>query len=140
MNAIPATLAQQAEQLSESVTRPIPGSRKVFVEGSRPDLRVPMREIGLTRTPTLFGGEDNPPVTVYDCSGPYTDPDVRIDFIAPYLGESRANLYRKMKLTPPQFPHPIKRGNGSFWPFSLVEAYRKGTWKPLPVASEQASS
>ena len=82
MNAIPATLAQQAEQLSESVTRPIPGSRKVFVEGSRPDLRVPMREIGLTRTPTLFGGEDNPPVTVYDCSGPYTDPDVRIDLSA----------------------------------------------------------
>ena len=82
MNAIPATLAQQAEQLSESVTRPIPGSRKVFVEGSRPDLRVPMREIGLTRTPTLFGGEDNPPVTVYDCSGPYTDPDARIDLSA----------------------------------------------------------
>ena len=68
------------------------------------------------------------------------DPDARIDFIAVYVSESRANLYRKMKLTPPQFPHPIKRGNGSFWPFSLVEAYRKGAWKPLPVVSEQASS
>ena len=51
MNAVPATLQQQADQLSESVTRPIPGSRKVFVEGSRDDLRVPMREIALTPTP-----------------------------------------------------------------------------------------
>ncbi len=79
MNAVPSTLLQQTEQLSESVTRPIPGSRKIHVEGSRPDLRVPMREIALSRTPTLFGGEDNPPVTVYDTSGPYTDPDARID-------------------------------------------------------------
>ncbi|MBO9715347.1 MAG: phosphomethylpyrimidine synthase ThiC, partial [Pseudoxanthomonas sp.] len=82
MNAIPTTLQQQTEQLSESVTRPIPGSRKIFVEGSRADLRVPMREIALTRTPTVFGGEENLPVTVYDTSGPYTDPDARIDLAA----------------------------------------------------------
>ncbi|MGH8030826.1 MAG: phosphomethylpyrimidine synthase ThiC [Luteimonas sp.] len=79
MNAQPATLQQQTDQLSESVTRPIPGSRKIFIEGSRPDLRVAMREIVQTPTPTLFGGEDNPPITVYDPSGPYTDPDARID-------------------------------------------------------------
>ena len=77
-----ATLLQQTEQLSESVTRPIPGSRKIHVEGSRPDLRVPMREIALTRTPTVFGGEENAPVTVYDTSGPYTDPEARIDLAA----------------------------------------------------------
>ncbi|TKR29697.1 phosphomethylpyrimidine synthase ThiC [Luteimonas gilva] len=82
MNAVPSSLLQQTEQLSESVTRPIPGSRKIHVEGSRPDLRVAMREIALTQTPTLFGGEENPPVTVYDPSGPYTDPDVRIDLAA----------------------------------------------------------
>ncbi len=82
MNAVPSSLLQQTEQLSESVTRPIPGSRKIHVEGSRPDLRVAMREIALTRTPTLFGGEENPAVTVYDPSGPYTDPDVRIDLAA----------------------------------------------------------
>jgi len=82
MNAVPSPLLQQADTLSESVTRPIPGSRKIFVPGSRPDLRVPMREIQLTRTPTLFGGEDNPPVTVYDTSGPYTDPDATIDLRA----------------------------------------------------------
>lgn len=79
MNAVPSDLLRQAEQLSEAVTRPIPGSRKIHVEGSRPDVRVPMREIALTKTPTLFGGEDNPPVTVYDTSGPYTDSDARID-------------------------------------------------------------
>ncbi|MBN8261871.1 MAG: phosphomethylpyrimidine synthase ThiC [Xanthomonadales bacterium] len=79
MNAVPSELLHQAERLSESVTRPIPGSRKIHVAGSRADLRVPMREIALSRTPTLFGGEDNPPVTVYDCSGPYTDPAVDID-------------------------------------------------------------
>ena len=82
MNAIPSELIRQTEQLSEAVTRPIPGSRKIHVEGSRADLRVPMREIELTRTPTLFGGEDNPPVTVYDTSGPYSDPVARIDLAA----------------------------------------------------------
>ena len=79
MNAVPSPLIQQTERLSESVTRPIPGSRKIHVEGSRADLRVAMREIVQTRTPTLFGGEDNPPITVYDPSGPYTDPDAAID-------------------------------------------------------------
>ncbi|RMH93224.1 phosphomethylpyrimidine synthase ThiC [Lysobacter pythonis] len=83
MNAIPATdLLRQTEELSTEVTRPIPGSRKIHVEGARADLRVPMREIVLTRTPTLFGGEDNAPVTVYDTSGPYSDPDARIDLAA----------------------------------------------------------
>ncbi len=82
MNAVPATLLQQTDQLSGSVTRPIPGSRKIHVEGSRADLRVAMREVVQSATPTLFGGEDNPPVTVYDPSGPYTDPEARIDLRA----------------------------------------------------------
>ncbi len=84
MNAQPDTLLQQTEQLSESVTRPIPGSRKVFVEGSREAshgqlVRVAMREIVQAQTPTLFGGEENPPISVYDPSGPYTDTEARID-------------------------------------------------------------
>jgi phosphomethylpyrimidine synthase len=82
MNAVPTTLLQQTDQLSESVTRPIPGSRKIFVEGSRPDVRVAMREVALAQTPTLFGGEVNAPVTIYDPSGPYTDPDADIDLAA----------------------------------------------------------
>jgi phosphomethylpyrimidine synthase len=79
MNAVPSQLIRDTEQLSEAVTRPIPGSRKIHVQGSRADLRVPMREIVQSQTPTLFGGEDNPPITVYDTSGPYSDPDVAID-------------------------------------------------------------
>ncbi|MET0547757.1 MAG: phosphomethylpyrimidine synthase ThiC, partial [Xanthomonas sp.] len=79
MNAVPNPLQQQTDTLSAAVTRPIPGSRKIFVQGSRADLQVPMREIALTRTPTVFGGEENAPITVYDTSGPYTDPQARID-------------------------------------------------------------
>ncbi|HVS66856.1 MAG TPA: phosphomethylpyrimidine synthase ThiC [Thermoanaerobaculia bacterium] len=61
---------------SSRITRdPFPGSRKIHVEGSLPTLRVPMREIA--QSPT--GGEANPPITVYDTSGPYTDPQATID-------------------------------------------------------------
>ncbi len=79
MNAVTADLMQQAEQLSADLTRPIPGSRKIYAHGSRDDLRVPMREIAQARTPKSFGAEINPSLAVYDTSGPYTDPSVRID-------------------------------------------------------------
>ncbi|MEO6264120.1 MAG: phosphomethylpyrimidine synthase ThiC [Luteimonas sp.] len=82
MNAVPSQLIRDTEQLSEAVTRPIPGSRKIHVQGSRADLRVPMREIVQSQTPTMFGGEDNPAITVYDTSGPYSDPDASIDLAA----------------------------------------------------------
>ncbi|CAN0604050.1 unnamed protein product, partial [Ectocarpus sp. 12 AP-2014] len=59
--------------------QPLPNSRKIYVQGSRPDLRVPMREITVQDTPTEMGGEKNPPVRVYDTSGPYTDPEATID-------------------------------------------------------------
>ncbi|WP_236199052.1 phosphomethylpyrimidine synthase ThiC [Pseudomonas pseudonitroreducens] len=67
------------EQLDRQSTQPFPNSKKVYLTGSRPDIRVPVREISLADTPTAFGGEQNAPVMVYDTSGPYTDPDVRID-------------------------------------------------------------
>ena len=69
MNALPSELLRQAAELSGSVTRPIPGSRKIHVEGSRADLRVPMREIRLADTPSMFGIEKNAPFAVYDTSG-----------------------------------------------------------------------
>ncbi len=81
MSVIPEDFIQQALQLSESVTRPFPGSRKTHVQGSRSDLRVPMREIRQHPTPASFGAEENPPIPVYDTSGPYTDPEVRIDLL-----------------------------------------------------------
>ncbi|MDS1140328.1 phosphomethylpyrimidine synthase ThiC [Pusillimonas sp. SM2304] len=58
---------------------PLPQSRKVYQTGSRPDLRVPFREVQQSDTPSTFGGEANPPLTIYDTSGPYTDPAARID-------------------------------------------------------------
>jgi phosphomethylpyrimidine synthase len=82
MNSLPSELVRAAQELSEAVTRPIPGSRKIHVQGSRPDLKVPMREITQAQTPTLFGGEANPAITVYDTSGPYTDPDYTVDLVA----------------------------------------------------------
>ncbi|MEF7496660.1 phosphomethylpyrimidine synthase ThiC [Lysinibacillus sphaericus] len=55
------------------------GSKKVYVEGSRPDILVPMREITLSPTTGSFGDEENAPIRVYDTSGPYTDPAFHVD-------------------------------------------------------------
>jgi len=78
MNATDKFVATQA-QVDGAAIQPLPNSRKVYVTGSRPDIRVPMREIAQADTPTSMGGERNPPIYVYDCSGPYTDPTARID-------------------------------------------------------------
>jgi len=78
MNAHPRFIAASAH-VDEAAIQPLPRSRKVYVEGSRADLRVPMREVSQTDTPAAFGAEANPPIFVYDTSGPYTDPDARID-------------------------------------------------------------
>ncbi len=72
----------KGEEEARITRTPFTGSRRVYVEGSDPSIQVPMREIVLS--PTEAGRNngvagDNPPVTVYDTSGPYTDPDVEID-------------------------------------------------------------
>jgi len=77
MNANDKFIAARAH-VDEAAIKPLPNSKKIYVNGSRPDLRVPMREI--SQTPT--GDEPNPPIFVYDTSGPYTDPSVRIDIRA----------------------------------------------------------
>ena len=81
MSAIPEDFLKRTAELSEEVTQPFSGSRKIYVQGSRPDIRVPMREIRLSDTLTNSGAEKNRPVTVYDTSGPYTDPEVEIDLL-----------------------------------------------------------
>jgi len=71
MNAPDHAVALNAlSELARLTREPLPASRKVYVEGSHPGVRVPMREVALTN------GEA---VTLYDCSGPYTDPNVQID-------------------------------------------------------------
>jgi len=89
MSAIPEDFLQRTAQLSEDVVRPFPGSRKIYIEGSRPDIQVPMREICLADTPASFGFEENLPVPVYDTSGPYTDPEVEINLLQG-LGDVRS--------------------------------------------------
>ncbi len=81
MSAIPEEFIRKTNELSEEVKRPYSGSRKIYVRGSRPDLRVGMREIAQAETPATMGAEVNPPITVYDTSGPYTDPEGKIDLM-----------------------------------------------------------
>lgn len=75
MSMSPSSLNEQ----SISIMSNFSGSKKVYVTGSRPDIKVPMREIELSPTTGTFGEEENPPVRVYDTSGPYTDPDYSVD-------------------------------------------------------------
>ncbi|MCZ6533470.1 MAG: phosphomethylpyrimidine synthase ThiC [SAR324 cluster bacterium] len=79
MSAIPPRSLRESAALDHEAKQAFPNSGKVYITGSRPDLRVPMREITLQDTPASFGVEHNPPLTVYDTSGPYTDPDVDVD-------------------------------------------------------------
>jgi phosphomethylpyrimidine synthase len=74
MNANPKFLATTAH-VDAAAVQPLPNSSKIYVG----PLRVPMRAVSQADTPSMFGGEKNPPVYVYDCSGPYTDPAARID-------------------------------------------------------------
>ena len=82
MNANPKNFLDRIDQLDTSAQKHFPNSRKVYVEGSRPDLQVPMREITLTSTQTESGVEGNPPIRVYDSSGIYSDADCEIDLRA----------------------------------------------------------
>ena len=77
-----AKFDNETAQIDPGTVEPFAKSRKIYIEGSRPDIRVPFREISLSDTPSMFGAgkdEKNPPVVVYDTSGPYTDPEVSID-------------------------------------------------------------
>lgn len=77
----PQFLAATAS-VDQSAIAPFPNSEKVYIAGSRPDIRVPFRKITQEDTPSQMGAEKNPPLFVYDTSGPYTDPCVAIDIRA----------------------------------------------------------
>ncbi len=81
MSAIPEDFIRKTSQVSAEVRRPFANSRKISVQGSRPDLRVPMREVTQTPTRDSRGFEENPPIYVYDTSGPYSDPAADIDLL-----------------------------------------------------------
>jgi len=84
LSATTSTNNEKLSSLDELSKQPFPSSKKVYVEGSNPSIRVGMREISLTDT--LIGGDESNPqlepnaaIRVYDTSGPFTDPDVTID-------------------------------------------------------------
>ena len=71
--------ARRPPALDAQSLRPLSGSRKVYAEGAD-GLRVAMRQIEQTPTPLADGREEaNPPLVVYDTSGPYTDPQAAVD-------------------------------------------------------------
>ncbi len=74
-----STQNDKHEQDAKDLTRILPASKKVYVEGSRTDIQVPFRQIDLTDTQTKTEAEANPSILVYDTSGVYTDPNVEID-------------------------------------------------------------
>ncbi|MDR0635344.1 MAG: phosphomethylpyrimidine synthase ThiC, partial [Azoarcus sp.] len=78
----PEEFAATDARVDHAAIAPLPRSRKIHVQGSRPDLKVPMREIAQSDTPTADGSVKNPPIFVYDCSGPYSDPRAKIDIRA----------------------------------------------------------
>ncbi|MFO1417166.1 MAG: phosphomethylpyrimidine synthase ThiC [Methylotetracoccus sp.] len=79
MSAIPKEFLHEAVQGKIASISPFSASEKVYVEGSRADVRVPMRKVSQSETPAAIGREPNPPVYVYDTSGPFTDPAQRVD-------------------------------------------------------------
>ncbi len=79
MNAANPQFLAATATVDEAAIQPLPNSRKIYVPGSRADIQVPMREVSQSDTPASFGAEKNPPVYVYDTSGPYTDPSAKID-------------------------------------------------------------
>lgn len=79
MSAQPDSILSHTATVDKKAVEAIPNSKKIYVTGSRADIRVPMREISCSPTQTQKGLEENTPITVYDTSGPYTDPEADID-------------------------------------------------------------
>ena len=80
MNANDKLFSNRAASFNPDSIKPFPASRKIYVTGSRDDIRVPMREITVESTHDRNGVEEpNQPISVYDTSGPYSDPDESLD-------------------------------------------------------------
>ena len=96
MNA-PLKFDSATATVDQAAIAPFPNSRKIYVQGSRADMQVPMREVSQADTPASFGAEVNPPVYLYDTSGPYSDPQAAIDI--------------RSGLATPRLPWIVERGD-----------------------------
>ncbi|MES2318115.1 MAG: phosphomethylpyrimidine synthase ThiC [Pseudomonadota bacterium] len=96
MNA-PLKFDSATATVDQAAIAPLPNSRKIYIQGSRPDICVPMRAVSQADTPASFGAEANPPVYLYDTSGPYSDPEAAIDI--------------RSGLAAPRLPWIVERGD-----------------------------
>ncbi len=114
MNAANPQFLAATATVDEAAIQPLPNSRKIYVTGSRADMQVPMREVSQSDTPASFGAEKNPPVYVYDTSGPYTDPNAKIDIrsgLAPLRGKWISERDDTEELAGPTSLYGIERLN-----------------------------
>ena len=79
MSVIPDQVLSHTAKVNAIATGPFPNAEKIYQTGSRKDMRVPMRKIRLSDTHTSAGPEKNPPLYLYDTSGPYTDLKIKVD-------------------------------------------------------------
>ncbi len=79
MNANPEHFLEKISSLDTSTNQHFPNSHKIYIQGSRSDIQVPMREISLAATETGSGIEENAPIRVYDSSGIYSDKETAVN-------------------------------------------------------------
>ncbi len=79
MNAVPERVSDDIGGLDAEALKPFPNSRKSYVVGRAADIKVPMREVTQSPAVTSSGTEQNPSISLYDTSGPYSDPSITID-------------------------------------------------------------
>ena len=91
----------EAGKILKTASKTFNGSKKIYISGSNPEIRVPMREVIQTYSISKEGEYKNPPIYLYDCSGPYTDPEVKID-IEKGLPKLRANWLSSRKSKHPE--------------------------------------
>ena len=90
--------APKSGEILKTASKSFIGSKKIYITGSKPEIRVPMRQVMQTNSISSEGELNNPPIYLYDCSGPYTDPDIKINIEngLPKLRESWLSV-RKFK-------------------------------------------
>ena len=90
--------APKSGEILKTASKSFNGSKKIYITGSKPEIRVPMRQVMQTNSTSSKGEFNNPPIYLYDCSGPYTDPNIKIDIEngLPKLRESWLSV-RKLK-------------------------------------------
>ncbi|MGA8941276.1 MAG: phosphomethylpyrimidine synthase ThiC [Thermoactinomyces sp.] len=117
-----------------------PNSKKIYIEGSRPDLRVPMRQILLSPTRDWRGETPNEPLTIYDTSGPYTDPDATINLKQglPKLRKSWILERGDVEETEGRPVQPIDNGFRSAQNTNAFESFPNPNRRPLRAKAGKA--